>query len=109
MKIRLKDASVRVGGLVPELSLGLLIVASHWPEDFDIFITSANDAHHSHTSLHYAGAALDRRSRHLPADGMKLELRAEVNQALGPAFDFLLADLGGPNAHFHLEYQPKRR
>ena len=108
MKIVLKGAAVRIAGMVPEMVMANLVLASHWPEGFDMVLTSANDSHHSHTSLHYAGAACDWRSKHLPGS-VKLELREAVNDALGDDFDFLLEDLGGANEHFHLEFQPKRR
>ena len=106
--MRIKDSSVSLTGIRPELVLGLLIVESRMPEYGELVITSANDAHHSATSLHYAGAAVDIRSQSINRVSVG-PLCDRINQALGPDFDFILEDHGGPNEHFHLEFQPKRR
>ncbi|MBL4664303.1 MAG: hypothetical protein JKY22_12300 [Flavobacteriaceae bacterium] len=66
-------------------------------------ITSLNDARHSQTSLHYAGAGVDLRSWIFNNQGDVLE---QCKKALGNSPDF---DLILESDHYHLEYQPKRR
>ena len=105
--MRLKDSSVSLTGIRPELVMGLVMAESHWPHrESELIITSANDARHSATSLHYAGAAVDIRSWNVDD---KVALRKSITEALGLDFDFILEEQGGPNEHFHLEWQPKRR
>lgn len=105
--IRLKNDDVSLTGLRPELLAGVLILASGWPADADMVVTSANDGRHSPTSLHYAGAAVDVRSKNL-TPLQKRETLERARLALRQDFDLLLEAEGTDNEHFHLEWQPER-
>lgn len=107
----IKDDSVELNGLNPELAM---IVASTVVPCFDKFglncvITSGSEqgVHHSKTSLHYTGAALDiRTTDQMTGERFKgmSQVFNEIKAALNCDFD--LIDEGN---HLHLEYQPKRR
>jgi hypothetical protein len=93
----------RLSGIRPEVVLA--IVAAHAVIDelgHDCVVTAAIDGKHTTGSLHYAGAAVDIRTRDLaPEDQKKFEAR--VRECLGEDFDVIHeAD------HLHLEFQPKR-
>ena len=67
----------------------------------DFTITPCVERKHMTGSLHYAGAAIDVRTRDLqPADVQKLIARIE--SCLGDDFDVLLEV-----DHIHIEFQPK--
>ena len=70
-----------------------------------MWVTSANDHSHSETSLHYAGQALDYRTRHIPFDGTasKIGIAGLINTALPDDFDCVVE-----SDHLHHEWQPKR-
>jgi len=63
-------------------------------------ITSARDGLHSDSSYHYAGRAVDFRSRDLDEATQNRVLR-ELRSTLGPDFDVLLEP-----SHFHCEFDP---
>ena len=72
--------------------------------NIEVVITSGNDGRHSVTSKHYAGNALDIRTRTLPSpeeDGRAIAQR--LNQSLGRDFDVIFE-----GDHIHVEYDPKR-
>lgn len=69
-------------------------------------ITSGIDGSHSRASLHYAGMAVDIRSKELD-ETQKDECVNLARSALGEDFDFILESVGTDNEHFHLEFQPK--
>ena len=104
-----KDKSLNFSALAPQLVLALVVIEQvmqrHGQE---VVITSANDARHAKTSLHYSGNGIDIRSRALEDP---LGVLGEIKEALGfnPDFDIIIEAKGGVNEHFHLEYQPKRR
>ena len=102
----LKDDSVRIQGIRPEMVLVFLATSRIWGElGYPVTYTSINDGRHSLTSLHYAGSAVDIRTRDMrPQDAERgaLLLRA----ALGRDFDVVL-ERDPP--HLHVEYQPRRR
>ena len=106
--MKLKDGSVRLHGIRPELVFA--IVAFNEMLNGKLTITSANDGKHSHTSLHYSGCAVDVRSRGLGlSEPQKADMASRLSSDLGPDFDVIYEGSGTPNAHFHMEYQPKRR
>lgn len=72
----------------------------------ELLVTSAGDGRHGVRSKHYLGLAVDLRSQHLHPDE-KDQVLAELRLALGDQFDVLLEDRGGPNEHFHIEFEPK--
>lgn len=93
---------VSVFGLRPEMILAVLIVTAVFHEyDVDAVITSATDGKHSSGSLHYAGCAVDFRTRDLP-ESTRTTLAADVRSALGASYDVVLED-----THLHVEFQPK--
>ena len=62
--MRIKDNSINLSNLSPQMLLGLIIVDQIMQKyGGEAVITSANDAKHSKTSLHYSGNAVDLRSR----------------------------------------------
>ena len=71
----------------------------------DMLITSGNDGAHMDGSRHYAGDALDARTKHL-AGGAKHDLRAAVQKRLGKRYQAILEHLGKPNEHLHVEFDP---
>ncbi len=102
---------VRLSGLSPQIMLAVIAAHSFWEsQGVDLVITSANDGGHSHTSLHYAGAAIDLRTKNLPEDdeGKRL-LARKLSDSLGQDFDVIFEGAGTSNEHIHIEYQPKRR
>ncbi len=85
---------VRITGMRPEI---LLAAAGH-----DLTITACVDGKHTTCSLHYAGAAIDLRTRDVPAGDVS-KLIAQIKAALGDDFDVLLEV-----DHIHIEFQPKQ-
>jgi hypothetical protein len=103
-------AGVKLGGLRPEMAVGLGIVALVYMKyGFDLWITSGLDGVHSAKgSLHGKGLALDFRvtSYELPGptnDGDRL-IAKDCRAALGAEYDVVLED--GPK-HLHVEFDPK--
>lgn len=73
----------------------------------NMLVTSGNDSRHRDGSAHYKDGALDFRTKHLtPAE--KHWLRDKVAERLGPLYDVILEDEGGPNEHLHVERDPAR-
>ncbi len=72
-----------------------------------VVITSGNDSTHKTGSLHYSGNAIDIRSKSFESAAAKHAFLAAVLKRLGPGYEGFLEDEGGPNEHFHIEYDPK--
>lgn len=105
---------VKVGGLQPELVLGLLVARDVYAgHGFPLVITAVRDGKHKEGSLHYTGFAADLRapSRYLAGDtNINKTVAAEVKAALGPDYDVVVEGDDTPGAtaaHIHLEYDPK--
>lgn len=97
------EGNVRLTGLRPEMLVGLTAVASCFAElELDCIVTSALDGRHMNKSLHYAGQALDFRTRHVAPDDLP-KLTNDVVRALGSA-EF---DVVGERDHLHVEFQPE--
>ena len=67
----------------------------------DVVVTSARGDRHSRASLHYAGHAVDLRTRNLSQDQIRnwiTDLREVLN-------DY---DIVFEGSHLHIEYQPKK-
>lgn len=75
----------------------------------EMVITSANDGKHKVDSLHYLNKALDIRTKHLPDNKTKLELKNFLQNKLGKDYDVILESLGGIQEHIHIEYDPKQK
>jgi len=102
-------AGVGLKKLQPQLVLGIMlmkdILAKTCGPTVDCVITSCNDGEHMQGSFHYSGKAADFRTQHT---GMAKSFAEEARKELGPlGFDVILEDLGQPNEHLHLEYDPK--
>ena len=96
---------VTVRGIRPEMVFGHTIVcAVYASHDLDVIVTSATDGVHSYASKHYDGAAIDYRTRHITATGLKERIVGEAQAALGPDFDVILED-----THLHVQWKPRRR
>lgn len=107
--MRIKDSSIGLQALKPQIVLALIIVDQVMQQyGQQAMITSINDATHSQTSLHYDGGAVDLRSKWFANPEAVLET---CKQALGniPDIDIILEAAGTDNEHFHMEYQPKRK
>jgi hypothetical protein len=98
---------VSLANLSPQITIAL-ITASAVYASFDYglecVVTSANDSHHSVTSLHYAGNAVDLRTRDFPSREIAIAVAEKLDECLGYDFDVLFEE-----DHIHIEYQPKRR
>lgn len=93
---------VRVRGLRPEIAIAMLVVEGICRDlAVEFIVTSGSDGRHSLTSLHYAGAAFDMRSRNMDIRTKHVFLDA-ARKALGDDFDVL-----DETDHFHIEYQPQ--
>jgi len=103
--VRLKDNSVSLQGLSSQMAWAMNVTNDLLREEFNVemVITSANDAHHSRTSLHYTGEAIDFRTRDLSPVELPVMV-AKLRSSLFQDFDVVLED-----DHCHLEHQPKRR
>lgn len=105
--IALKDG-VRIVGLRTEMVAALDVadgVFSQYVPDSEsgrhTVVTSGVEGQHSWGSLHYQGAALDFRTRHLSEDE-QVAVADEIGRQLGEDFDVVLE-----STHLHIEFQPK--
>lgn len=97
--------SVSLNGIKNELVLAIIVAKASFEEHgADCIITSVCDGSHSKQSLHYAGCAVDFRTRHV--DGLTLGLIVLEIQAALPDDEF---DVIREETHLHIEWQPKRR
>jgi len=102
--MRLKDNTVKLHGIRPELLFALQVAAEVYKVyGQELVITSITDGKHSLTSLHYAGCAVDLRT-HYFTDSIRKKVRDEIKERLGIDFDVVLE-----SNHLHIEYQPRRR
>jgi len=94
---------VRITGMRPEILLAAVAAERVYEEaGHDLTITACVDGRHMAGSLHYAGAAIDVRTRDLPAADLP-KLIARIKTCLADDFDVLVeAD------HVHIEFQPKQ-
>lgn len=103
--MRFKDHSIQPKSLSTQLLLAMIIANEVYLEHgYDCVITSLNDATHSLTSLHYAGEAVDLRTRMIPTQDEKVEVRDQIKARLTSDFDVILE-----SDHIHIEHQPRRR
>lgn len=105
MGMRVKDDTVEMAALQPAMYWALRVAEDvyqrHGVED--MVITSARDGHHSLTSLHEAGAAVDLRTNNAP-EGKRQPIADAIKHRLGLDFDVLFE-----GDHIHIELQPRRR
>ena len=94
---------VRITGLRPEILLAAVAAERVYEvTGHDLTITACVDGKHMAGSLHYTGAAIDVRTRDVPADKLQTIL-AKLKECLAGDFDVLLE-----GDHIHIEFQPKQ-
>lgn len=87
--------------LPPVLNLAVVVAEVMAAHSVQCVITSGTDGKHKAGSLHYAGQALDFRTRNLAAD-LKVKIATECRERLGADYDFVVEA-----THFHCEHDPK--
>ena len=105
--MRLKDDSVQIFGLSPQIIFAAYVadeVYKLYGIETGATITSGSDGEHSDTSLHYAGNAIDVRTKHLPDSVSPATIAREIKARLNIDFDVLVEP-----THIHIEYQPRKR
>lgn len=99
MKIK---TGVRLTGLQPQMVLAAIIVDGVYQRyGQELVITSGVEGSHSETSRHYAGLAIDCRTRYFDPDDIPT-IKAALEEALGD--DYLVLFEGN---HFHIGFKPK--
>jgi hypothetical protein len=94
---------VRITGLRPEILLAAFAAECVYREaGHGLTITACVDGKHTTGSLHYAGAAIDLRTRDLSQADVE-KVRVQIKECLGADFDVLLEV-----DHLHIEFQPKQ-
>lgn len=98
----------RIQGLRPELNmLNLVLLGILQKYGAVMILTHGIDGVHSRASIHYSGGAEDL----VFALSLELEQKQQIVQELrdsaGQDFDVLFEDVGTPNEHLHIEWQPK--
>jgi len=100
--ISLKDG-VSIHGLTPEMAFSIAPIYNVCQYfGIDLVITSCNDGQHMEGSFHPKGDAFDIRTRDLPNEAKKVEMRVSLAAALGPDFDVVLE-----SDHMHIERDPE--
>ena len=103
MMFLLKEG-VDVSGIRPEIIVAIMAAfAAYANENKECVITSVRDGRHLETSLHYAGQAVDLRTRHLTSEE-KANIYKRLREALTRDYDIIME-----SDHIHIEYQPRRR
>ena len=93
---------VRILGVRPEMAFVMPAIQKVYENHgVELVVTSAIDGKHSRGSLHYAGAALDLRTRDCTRETAE-RITDALTDALGQDFDVVLE-----SNHIHLEYQAK--
>lgn len=69
-------------------------------------ITSARDGTHGLNSLHYAGRAIDVRTRDVFPRDNRINYRDALREELGDDFDVVYEESESSN-HIHIEYDPE--
>ena len=105
-------SGVSLKDLQPQIILAMMVVKETFNDKGikNFTITSCNDSQHMMGSLHYKGLAFDTRTHDiiLSNRGVWLtQIGNDIKNALGGEFDVVLEDIGGPNEHLHVEYDPK--
>lgn len=96
-------SGVWITGMRPEILLAVVAAERVYAQSgHDFTITACVDGKHMAGSFHYAGAAIDVRTRDLAADEVQ-KIIAKMKECLGGDFDVLLEV-----DHIHIEFQPKQ-
>ena len=81
---------VRITGMRPEILFAAVVAERVYAEaGHELTITACVDGKHMAGSLHYAGAAIDIRTRDVPPVEVQ-KLIAQIKECLGNDFDVLL-------------------
>ena len=107
MSLVLKNKEIDISGLVPELkdALMLKIEPAFSKINLNTVITSGRERykHSTKYSRHYAGMAVDIRSKTVTN---KERLQTNLKRRLGKDFKVLLEGKGKPWEHYHISYAP---
>lgn len=97
-----KEPNESFSDLTEQMQIAVFILADvvDWLEPGDIVITSTTGGQHVPGSKHYAGRAIDVRTRNWIEPQAVAEAVATV---LGPDFDVILE-----SDHLHIEFDPNR-
>jgi len=99
--VTLKEG-IKVNGVKPELTLGLIIADKVWANhNQELVVTELTGGKHGRASLHYVGLAADLRTRYF-TDVEKELVAKDLRDALGENYDVVVEA-----SHIHLEFQPK--
>lgn len=99
----LKNDTVRPGNDIGLLIAILTAYHVYQTYDIDFVITSLTDGTHSPNSLHYAGRAVDIRTKNIPESVGAYTIVKEIQDRLNKHYDVILE-----NTHIHIEFQPSR-
>lgn len=101
MSLSIKSG-VRVHGLSTPIVLAIIVAEGVFRElGHDLTLTAGIDGKHSAGSSHYAGNAVDLRSRILP-EGVAPKACAMIQERLGPDY-FAQVEVD----HIHIQYRPQ--
>lgn len=101
-------STVRLKDLTPQMVMVALVVDGVYSSFGvnEVYVTSANDRVHSTGSLHYKGRALDFRTQNVLGPIRPIIVQKIREFCPDPDFDVLWEDVGTPNEHLHIEYDP---
>lgn len=99
---------VRILGLRPELVLAIHVAEGIWMKAGApaLVITAGIEGQHVEASDHYAGCAIDLRTKNLPAGQLDAVMQ-QLQTALGADFYVLIENRGEPAEHIHVSWRPK--
>ena len=105
-----QKAGVSISSLRPELERAILecVIPAYREatndDDFRPLITSGNDSpKHHKASAHYAGAAVDFRTKDIGSLPKRQALYAQIKSEIGSRFFVDLEDVGTENEHLHVQ------
>lgn len=97
-------AGVRLSGMRPEILLAAVAAERVYEKaGFECVVTSCVDGKHMAGSLHYKGAAIDLRTKHVPHALELKQIVGRIKECLGPDFDVVLEQ-----DHLHIEFDAKQ-
>ena len=111
MAITLKDNSVKLSGLKPEMVMASILTHQVFQKySLDLIITAGTEEFysdgtriHMEGSLHPEGLALDYRSRHIP-DAVYSKLCSDIVAAVGVEYQLIKH-----KSHLHQEFDQKEK
>jgi len=100
-----RRAKVRDHALAVTLAFGA-VERTYNELGYEAVYSSGDDGKHGTTSLHWSDNAWDFRVHGMTHDDAKLAV-VKIKARLGLDFDVLLEKWGTPDAHIHVEWQPR--